>query len=243
MRAFAISPHLDDAAFSAGGTLAALAREGWDVVVATVFTASVPAPTGFALACQTDKGLPPEVDYMAIRRAEDEAACAALHARPVHLPLREAPHRGYHSALALFGDLRSDDTAHLAAAEAITPLLRDMKPDLLLAPQAIGGHVDHILTVRALQLLDAGIPTLWWADFPYTTRRDTPKRPFAAAMARLPETALPTDPAAKHRACAAYTTQLGYQFGGPEGLARALVAAGASEPMRGTAVQAVARAA
>jgi hypothetical protein len=41
---------------------------GWEVTVATAFTRSVPDPQGFALACQLDKGLPPEVDYMALRR-------------------------------------------------------------------------------------------------------------------------------------------------------------------------------
>jgi len=56
--AVAISPHLDDAAFSAGGTIAMLADKGWAVTVVTVFTASVPQPQGFALACQLDKGLP-----------------------------------------------------------------------------------------------------------------------------------------------------------------------------------------
>ena len=50
-----LSPHLDDVAFSCGGTAAALGRAGWRLVVATVFTASMPAPTGFALACQLDK--------------------------------------------------------------------------------------------------------------------------------------------------------------------------------------------
>ena len=81
MTVLAISPHLDDAAFSAGGLLATLAR-AHRVVVATVFTQSVPAPTGFALRCQTDKGLAPEEDYLALRRAEDAAACAALGAEP-----------------------------------------------------------------------------------------------------------------------------------------------------------------
>ena len=91
----AVSPHLDDAAFSAGGTLARLAARGWQVVMATVFTASVPNPRGFALACQTDKGLAPEIDYMALRRNEDRAAAGALGIEePVHLPFREAPHRG-----------------------------------------------------------------------------------------------------------------------------------------------------
>ncbi|MFC7736983.1 PIG-L deacetylase family protein [Roseomonas sp. GCM10028921] len=230
--ALALSPHLDDAAFSAGGTLAHMAREGWEVLVATIFTATVPSPTGFALDCQTDKGLPPEADYMAIRRAEDERACEALGARALHLPLREAPHRGYGSAAALFGPPRSDDMAHLHAAEFIAPLLRDLRPELVLAPQAIGGHVDHVLTVRALQLLGIRLPLLWWRDFPYTIRADTPRRPFEAMLSAFPETALPTDPGAKHRACAAYTTQLGYQFGGPEGLARILAATGGQETAR-----------
>ena len=83
-RVVAVSPHLDDAAFSAGALLAGLAAAGADVCVVTVFTASVPEPRGFALACQTDKGIAPEVDYMALRRAEDDAAVAALGA-PVHL--------------------------------------------------------------------------------------------------------------------------------------------------------------
>jgi hypothetical protein len=67
--ALALSPHLDDAAFSCGGLLHALGAAGWDVATVTVFTASVADPTGFALACQTDKGLGPEVDYMDLRRA------------------------------------------------------------------------------------------------------------------------------------------------------------------------------
>ena len=60
--ALALSPHLDDAAFSAGGTLVRLAAGGWQVVMATVFTASVADPQGFALACQLDKGLSAEVE-------------------------------------------------------------------------------------------------------------------------------------------------------------------------------------
>ena len=231
-RALALSPHLDDAAFSLGGALARMARDGWEVVVATVFTATVPAPTGFALACQLDKGLPPDADYMAIRRTEDEAACAALGARALHLPLREAPHRGYHSATALFQPPHGDDAAEHDIRDAVAPLLRDLAPDLLLLPQAIGGHVDHVMLVRALRAMAPSGPVLWWRDFPYTPRADSPRRPFEDALAGFPEVALPTDPDAKHAACAAYATQLGYQFGGAEGLARALAATGGQEVAR-----------
>lgn len=231
--ALALSPHLDDAAFSCGGTLAALAAEGWEVVVATLFTASVEAPTGFALACQTDKGLPPDADYMAIRRAEDAEACRRLEARPAWLPFREAPHRGYGSPAALFGPLRSDDAAHLDLAAALEPLLAERRPDLLLAPQAIGGHVDHVQAVRALHLLRPAAPVLWWQDFPYLAKRSThPARPFRATMEALPEEERPIRVETKRHACAAYATQIGFQFGGPDGLARALDEAGPREAFR-----------
>ena len=121
MRVLAVSPHLDDAAFSVGATLARLSDAGHDVTVVTVFTASVPSPTGFALACQTDKGLGPDVDYMDVRRAEDAAAQAVLQTAWEHLPFREAPHRGYASAAALFAGVRPADVVWQDVHEALQP--------------------------------------------------------------------------------------------------------------------------
>ena len=232
-RVLAISPHLDDAAFSAGGTLARLAAAGWETEVATVFAASVPDPRGFALACQLDKGLPAAADYMAIRRAEDAAACGALGARSTWLPLREAPHRGYGSPSELFGPLRPDDSVGEAVTTALAILLSDRRPDLIMAPQAIGGHVDHVEVVRALDRLAPAQPILWWTDWPYADRpRTHPAKPFAAVMDTLPALTLGFDPAPKRAGCAAYATQIRYQFGGDEGLDRALGEAGGKERFR-----------
>ena len=233
-RALALSPHLDDAAFSCGGTLARLARSGWEVTVATVFTRSMPSPTGFALACQLDKGLPAEADYMALRRAEDADACAALGARPLWLDFAEAPHRGYGDAAALFAAPRAEDDVLAPLCAALGGLV-DAAPDLILAPQAIGGHVDHVLVALALRLLLAAEapPVLWWTDFPYAMRPGShPARPFAEAMVMLPERAVTGDAAARLAACAAYTTQIGFQFGGAAELATALQAAGPVERLR-----------
>lgn len=220
--ALALSPHLDDAAFSCGGTLELLAANGWRVVMATIFTASVPDPRGFALACQLDKGLGPEIDYMALRRAEDGQAARHLGlAPPVHLPFREAPHRGYGSAPELFAAPRAEDGIAAELAPALADLIAETAPDLLLAPQAIGGHVDHVRMVEALRGLGLGLPVLWWRDFPYTVRTVEPKQPLAALFADLPEVAFAFDSegeAAKLRACAAYASQIGFQFGGPAGL-------------------------
>ncbi len=222
-RALALSPHLDDAAFSAGGTLALLARQGWEVWVATLFTASVPHPTGFALACQLDKGLPAEADYMAIRRGEERAACAALGARPLFLGLREAPHRGYAAAPALFGPPLPGDEAARLARPLLARTLRRLRPDLILAPQGIGGHVDHVALLLALWSVRPRAPVWHWEDFPYTLRRRShPARPFAARMGAMRPMALRGDLHAKTAACAAYATQLGFQFGGAQAMARAV---------------------
>ncbi len=220
--ALALSPHLDDAAFSCGGLLASLAQRGWRVVMATLFTGSVADPTGFALACQLDKGLPAGVDYMALRRDEDIRAAEELGiAPPVHLPFREAPHRGYGSAPELFADTRPDDGIAADLAPAIADLVAAERPDMILVPQAIGGHVDHVQAVRALRSLDVPLPILWWRDFPYTVRATVPREPLAAVFADLAEPTMRLDPdaqARKRAACAAYASQIGFQFGGPAGL-------------------------
>jgi LmbE family N-acetylglucosaminyl deacetylase len=195
----AVSPHLDDAVFSAGAWLAT--QE--DVVVATVFTASVPDPQGFALACQTDKGIAPDVDYMALRRAEDERACAAIGARAVHLGLPEAPHRGYDSAGALFGGVRPGDAPPVA--EALAPWLA--RADVVLGPAGVGGHADHLLVREALP---SGTPL--WLDQPYGLRHG------AEEGEPLP----PGDVEAKLRACSAYASQLGFQFGSEAAMRQAL---------------------
>ena len=178
-RALALSPHLDDAAFSCGGTLARLAAQGWDVTLCTAFTRSMPSPTGFALACQLDKGLPPDVDYMALRRAEDRIACSRLGASSLWLDLPEAPHRGYSDAKALFAPPSDEDAVLAPLSDRLRGLL-EIPPALLLAPQALGGHVDHVLLVTALRsVLPAGQPVWWWADFPYAMRSAThPARPL-----------------------------------------------------------------
>ncbi len=231
--AVAISPHLDDAAFSAGGTLATLAAHGWSITVATMFTASVPDPQGFALACQLDKGLPPDIDYMALRRDEDRAACERLGVTPRWLGLPEAPHRGYGSASALFGPLHLEDRIDLT--NLLDEMLRTLGADLLLAPQGLGGHVDHVQLVRALKAMDLGCPSvLWWRDFPYAARERVAE-PFAQEMQTLPELIVPLGPdalARKQDACLAYQSQLGFQFGGADKLREFVQAHGASERFR-----------
>ncbi|PLS83869.1 MAG: PIG-L family deacetylase [Actinobacteria bacterium] len=228
-----VSPHLDDVAFSCGATLALLARSGWHTVLATVFTRSVPDPTGFALACQTDKGLLPEVDYMALRREEDREAAEHLGAgERIWLDLPEAPHRGYESAAAMFAGVPEEDEVWSEVAENLRGLLEAHTPDVLFAPQALGEHADHLQVVRAvLELADA--PAAWYRDAPYATRN--PKSlPSPLLPDGLSEVAVDVTETldAKLRASAAYGTQLGFQFDGEGGMRETLSGFAASEARR-----------
>lgn len=241
-----VSPHLDDVAFSCGAAAATLARRGAATHLVTVFTRSVPDPRGFALDCQTSKGLAPEVDYMAMRREEDRVAAQALGAATVRwLAHAEAPHRGYHSAAELFAGVHADDTdAWRPVAADLAALVEELDPALLFAPQAIGGHVDHRHVVRAVRevaraRVAAGRPLAiaWYRDTPYIIRHPGAVAPDPlvdpdAADGALTEHALPADAAAlaaKLDACAAYGTQLGFQFGGELAMRAALTALATDE--------------
>ena len=233
MKIALLSPHLDDAVFSVGGLMAALSNEGHALHAVTCFTRSVPNPTGFALACQIDKGLSAEADYMQLRREEDAHACELLDAQPHWLNLPEAPHRGYHSAAALFGDFVEQDAVQSELQEQLEGAVAKIKPDLILSPVGVGRHVDHRRVVQAVEKLREELSDwlfLRWYDEPYLSRNPeqyprqvaTERRPGWEALHQQA-----TDPGGlpvpldvdgyadrKLAACVAYATQVGFQFGG-----------------------------
>lgn len=208
----ALSPHLDDAVFSCGGYLAD--HPDPERLIITVFTRSVSDPTGFALACQTDKGLAADVDYMAVRREEDRAAAALLGCRTEHWDFAEAPHRGYDSAAELFGGPHEDDADIVPALSAkLGDRLAALRPDEILYPVGVGDHVDHLQLIAAVdEVRQKGLPkeTRWkrYYDQPYTVKSGVntgAATTFGLSPAQLTR---------KVTACEAYATQVGFQFGG-----------------------------
>ena len=222
-----LSPHLDDVVFSCGGFAAVLADRGWNTVLVTVFTRSVMPASGFALACQLDKGLAADVDYMALRRAEDQKAADILGFRSVRwLDLPEAPHRGYDSAAALFDDLLEGDAVSVPVSAELLQLGVEFRPDLVLVPQGLGNHVDHRQVTAAAVRCFRPDQVGYYRDTPYAIR----------VPGASPQPGVPTDDVAligiaqgsyspldrKVAAAQAYASQVGFQFGGAEALARAL---------------------
>jgi LmbE family N-acetylglucosaminyl deacetylase len=195
-RIVAISPHLGDAVFSCGATLARHAAQGHDVVLVSVFTHSGPEA---------------EADDAALRRAEDERAAAILGlGGAVHLGLEDAPQRGYGSGLDLFDGLRPGDDAPKVASAMLAVALSKLAPDLVLAPIGLAGHVDHDVVAQALDEL--GLPRLRWVDLPYALRR-TPGAPLGAGDTVIVAVAEHLE--AKLDACASYGTRVAADFAGP----------------------------
>ena len=219
-----VSPHLDDVAFSCCATLLRLARAGYSVRLVTIFTASVQSPKGFALACQTDKGIAPDADYLKLRRAEDANFCRIVEVEDfAHYSFPEAPHRGYESASELFAGEKPGDEVWRDVADT---LREEGAPDLVFAPQGLGNHVDHLQTIRAC--LDV-FPTRnlrFYRDTPYALR-EPDARPSSLLPSDLRSEIVPfgdADLFLKVAGCCAYESQIEFQFGGPMEVARKLTA-------------------
>lgn len=227
--ALVLSPHLDDAAFSCGGTMAVLADAGWRVVMATAFTRTVQPVAGFALACQLDKGLGPEVDYMAVRRAEDRVAGEILGAEVRWLDLPEAPHRGYDSAAALFGPVLPGDDVWEPLAGLAAALVEELRPAVVLVPQGLGEHVDHRQMIRSVLHAIPFAALAFYRDTPYAIRND--RALPHATVPELAESRVEIEGALPRKVAAAcsYGSQIGFQFGGAAAAEAALRAFAASE--------------
>ncbi|MBC7797795.1 MAG: PIG-L family deacetylase, partial [Pyrinomonadaceae bacterium] len=172
LSALFISPHLDDVAFSCGGTLIKLALNGWNIINLTCFTKSILNPQGFALACQLDKGLSANVDYMELRRAEDlEFTRRAKVSETVWINFAEAPNRGYESAKDLFDGVHEDDEIWRDLAIELMEIVEESEVDAIFAPQGIGNHVDHLQTIRAVLSCNFQQPIFWYKDAPYAIRK------------------------------------------------------------------------
>lgn len=149
MSAVIVSPHLDDAAFSASTK----ASSG-GVTVLTVFTAAPPAgwPTS---TWDLLTGAQSSHERMRERLREDEAALRLLGAGSTHLGEFEQDYRRTEPSIALMADRMTRSFADV---------------DEVWLPAAIGGHRDHQLArdaaLRAAALAGHEEVTLY-ADYPY----------------------------------------------------------------------------
>ncbi|CAN5710075.1 hypothetical protein BH11MYX3_BH11MYX3_20100 [soil metagenome] len=138
-----VSPHLDDAVLSLGGSIAAWVAAGTRVVIASVYT-TAPALAGIAPSMRK------VADYRA-RCAEDDAACATVGAEVRRLGQIERAFRPpYLTGWSFFTTPaeRSGFTTLPEVNRALLPLA-ELEPAQIFVPLGVGNHIDHVETLIA----------------------------------------------------------------------------------------------
>ncbi len=171
MRWIYLSPHLDDAALSAGGLIYEQTQAGIPVEIWTfmcgdphlseysTFTKNLHEIWGFADAAET----------MRERRIEDTNAANILGAKVLHFDFLDCVYRrgkdgNWLYPEGVFGSIHAEDTDLPAQiASAITSRLQPT--DILVCQLSVGSHVDHVLVRQAAELL--GRPLIYDIDMPY----------------------------------------------------------------------------
>jgi LmbE family N-acetylglucosaminyl deacetylase len=180
--ALLVSPHLDDAVWSA---YAVLAGDG-PVDVVNVF-AGVP-PAGVDAWWDRRCGIADSPAHVRARIAEDEAALATLGRRAVNLPLLDGQYR--------VGGPQSLAEARAALTERVEGA------SVVYGPAGIGAHEDHVFARElVLSLAADGIPVHLYADYSYCARGGWPTwvdraagRPEGDAQWRRDLAGVPVDP-------------------------------------------------
>jgi LmbE family N-acetylglucosaminyl deacetylase len=149
-RVAVISAHLDDAIFSVGAGIAAIARKGMEVEVITVL-AGDPDQAYPAGSWDRATGFRTSGEAARVRREEDRRACQILGARPVWFPFHDEQYLRGGSDEEIGERLRS----HLMMADAV------------LVPGYPLSHPDHAWASALVLAMGLQVPVGLYAEQPY----------------------------------------------------------------------------
>jgi LmbE family N-acetylglucosaminyl deacetylase len=230
-KAIYLSPHLDDAVLSCGGSICSQALSGTEVLVVTVFTGTPSAAKLSSLATELHDRWGNTQNPVAVRRQEDRRALGTLGAEFLHLGFPDAIYRSdgdsflYQSDQGLFGSLHPSDASLVAQVAASLTAIRGLLVSTVFVPLAVGNHVDHQL-VRDAVLATEGLPdrALFYEDYPYVEQPGGLTRALEtfAPNGWMPQVKPLTDEhlAAKTSAIGAYRSQISTLFGDEETMTR-----------------------
>lgn len=174
-----VSPHLDDAVLSIGGSIAAWTAAGARVVIASVYT------TGPSLA-DVEPSMRKFADYDT-RRTEDARACEVVGAEVRRLDqVERAFRKPYLKGWSFFSTPahRAGFTTLAAVTAALDPL-SGLAPDRILVPLGIGNHVDHVEAMIAATDWAAArgwIDRVWFYEDFYSLSGTMRRRHFVASL-------------------------------------------------------------
>jgi LmbE family N-acetylglucosaminyl deacetylase len=176
-----VSPHLDDAILSCGGTIRQIASSGKRVVVATLITEDLPGHQPLTpLARRNHRQWGGGDAPFALRRQEDIRATESLGAEHIHLGLLDAIYRRTKDGEPLYLKdivnipLHQEDPLYFEpmVKEKLTALLQsfDNQTVKIYSPLALAMHVDHIIIRHAVETIADAADICYYEEFPYITR-------------------------------------------------------------------------
>ena len=171
MKTIILSPHLDDAIFSCGGWIWEQITKGMDLEIWTIFAGDPPAGELSDLARSIHASWGLSQDVVRIRREEDREACRIVGAGLRHFPFLDCIYRSasdgspyYQQGADIFSGL---DQREAGLIDDVKNMLADQLPAEanLVVPLAIGNHVDHEVTRKAVTRLERDLT--YYVDYPY----------------------------------------------------------------------------
>ncbi len=227
-----LSPHLDDAALSCGGRIARETAVGKKVLIVTIMAGDPESDMSSAFIEELHERWQLPQNATAVRRAEDIEACRILGAAYQHQSIPDCIYRvdpatnqplypSWAQVIGTIHPLEAQLIEQLAAQFSTLPTHHH-----LIAPLAIGNHVDHQIVRRAAELC-FGPDLIYYEDYPYaldeaafTTVIPPQAKTWQAQAIPLSATALQT----KIAAIAAYRSQLSTFFNGRAHLEKQMAA-------------------
>jgi len=221
MRWIYISPHLDDAALSAGGWIYDQTQAGNQVEIWTIMCGYPPTKdlSIFAQYLHHQWGMSSARKVVSGRRAEDKNAAAILGAKTRHFDFLDCIYRQDKAGDWLYFEIFVDPLpgeAELPAqiAQAISARLKP--DDELVCQLGIGKHVDHVTVRRAAELL--GHPLNYVADIPYYFNTPEHLKPLTAGMKKKVERVSRAGLQSWKEAVLSYESQISSLFKNPRAM-------------------------
>jgi len=186
MRWIYLSPHLDDAALSAGGLIYDQTNSGIPVEIWTFMCGFPPETEGLSLWAQANHamwGFSSSEEAIRSRRTEDTIAAGMLGAKAVHFDFLDCLYRRGRDGEWLYDSITLPphaDDAELPSRIAHAISSRITPDDVLVCQLGVGSHVDHIIVRQAAELL--GRPLIYDIDIPYLFSKPEELAPKSAGM-------------------------------------------------------------
>ncbi|MBC7869521.1 MAG: PIG-L family deacetylase [Chitinophagaceae bacterium] len=219
-----LSPHLDDAVLSCGGTIHHLTQRGESVTILTLMAGDPPNPLpDTPIVRDLHQRWAIGESPVAARRQEDTLSAAVVGATAKHREYADSVYRThlalplYPSEQSIFGEINPEDsTTKYLTIESTLFRFVFLGVTTLYAPLGVGHHVDHqIVRDWSLEIRQhtPGLEIKFYEEYPYTRNHEAIQNALMLMKPRLklkPETQplSESDMSAKINAIACYKSQI-----------------------------------